>query len=205
MKRVFVLSPANCSGLRARWVLEKNSRSEIAARLRGGGAPLGEVFSFLSALYFRGKLAYAQAFARPPVDFPGIFIITPSAGLMAHDAVIRLPKLKKFGSEAIHLKNGLYCSALQRSAEKLAPKTGSDCQWILLGSVATRKYLEVLQPIFGDRLRVPADFVGCGNMRRGGLLLRCVKENRELDYIDAALVPQRRRVKQAILPDDFPA
>ena len=72
MNRVFVLSPANCNGLRARWVLRKNSRSELAQRLRGDGAPLGEVFSFLSALYFRGKLAYAQAYANPPSNCPGI-------------------------------------------------------------------------------------------------------------------------------------
>jgi hypothetical protein len=62
MNRVFVLSPANCNGVRAQWLLRKNSRSDLAQRLRNPGAPLGEVFSFLSALYFRGKLAYAQAF-----------------------------------------------------------------------------------------------------------------------------------------------
>ncbi len=76
MNRVFVLSPANCNGLRARWLLRKNSRSDLARRLRSSGVPLGEVFTFLSALYFRGKLSYAQAFARPPSEFPGILIIT---------------------------------------------------------------------------------------------------------------------------------
>ena len=93
MNRVFLLSPANCNGLRARWVLRKNSRSDLARRLRGTGVPLGEVFSFLSALYFRGKLAYAHAFARPPLDCPGILIITPTSGLMPHDTLIRLPKI----------------------------------------------------------------------------------------------------------------
>ena len=60
MNRIFLLSPAHCNGLRARHLLRKNSRSELAQRLRDTGVPLGELFSFLSALYFRGKLTYAQ-------------------------------------------------------------------------------------------------------------------------------------------------
>ena len=38
--------------------------------MRDGGAPIGEVFSFLSSLYFRGKLTYAQRFAAPPTGVP---------------------------------------------------------------------------------------------------------------------------------------
>jgi hypothetical protein len=186
MNRVFVLSPANCNGLRAQWVLRKNSRLDLAQRLRSSGAPLGEVFSFLSALYFRGKLAYASAFACPPSDCGGIFIITPSAGLVPHDTVIRHPRLRGFGRVPIHVKNRLYCSALRRSAQKLAEETTSDCEVILLGSIASGKYLDILSPIFGSRLRFPAEFIGLGDMSRGGLLLRCVKQNSELEYIDAA-------------------
>ncbi len=186
MTRVFVLSPANCNGLRAQWVLRKNSRLELAQRLRSSGAPLGEVFSFLSALYFRGKLAYASAFARPPSECAGIFIITPSAGLVPHDTVIRYPRLRGFGRVPIHVKNRLYCSALRRSARKLAAAMTADCEVILLGSIASGKYLDVLAPIFGSRLRFPAEFIGLGDMSRGGLLLRCVREQSELNYIDAA-------------------
>src|SRR5688572_14642785 len=149
MNRVFVLSPANCNGLRARWVLRKNSRSDLAKRLRSTGVPLGEVFTFLSALYFRGKLAYAQAFAQPPPDCPGILIITPTAGLVPHDTLIRLAKLRGFGRVPIHLKNRLYRSALRRTAKKLALEIGSDCELILLGSIASGKYLDILGPIFG--------------------------------------------------------
>ena len=185
MNRVFVLSPANCNGLRARWVLKKNSRSELAQRLRGDGAPLGEVFSFLSALYFRGKLAYAQAFADPPFHCPGIMIITPTAGLVPHDTVVRVSTLRGFSRGRIHLKNRGYSSLLQRTAKELAPRLGADCELVLLGSLATGKYLDILAPIYGDRLRVPEKFIGLGDMSRGGLLLRCVRENRQLTYIDA--------------------
>jgi hypothetical protein len=197
MKRIFVLSPANCNGLRARWILRKNSRSEMAQRLRGDGAPLGDVFSFLSALYFRGKLAYAQSFAEPPSNCPGIFIITPTAGLVPHDTMIRLARLRGFSRGRIHLKNRNYCSSLRRSAIELAARMGSDCELVLLGSLATGKYLEILTPVFENRLRVPEEFIGRGDMSRGGLLLRCVKDKRQLNYIDAATacssLPQRGR------------
>jgi len=187
VKRVFVLSPANCNGLRSRWILRKNSRSELAQRLRREGAPLGEVFSFLSALYFRGKLAYARAYAEPPADCPGILIITPTAGLVPYDTMIRAAKLRGFSRGRIHVKDRLYCSALRRSARSLAIQMGSDCELVLLGSLATGKYLNILGPIFGSRLQVPEEFIGRGDMSRGGLLLRCVRENQQLKYIDAAI------------------
>jgi hypothetical protein len=190
MNRVFILSPANCNGLRAKWMLRKNSRLELAQRLRDTGAPLGEVFSFLSALYFRGKLTYASAFARPPANCAGIFIITPSAGLVPHDTLIKHPRLRGFSRVPIHLKSKLYSSALRRTAKKLAREITPECEVILLGSIASRKYLEILGPVFGTRLRFPAEFIGLGDMSRGGLLLRCVRENRELIYTDAsALFP----------------
>ena len=58
---VFLLSPANCGGTRAQLLL-KSQTSPLTARLANGGAPLGEVFTFMSSLYFRGKLAYATRF-----------------------------------------------------------------------------------------------------------------------------------------------
>ncbi len=190
MNRVFVLSPANCNGVRARWLLRKNSRSELAQRLRSSGAALGDVFTFLSALYFRGKLAYAQAFSCPPSDCPGIFIVTPTAGLVPHDTLIRLPKLRGFSRVPIHVKNRLYYSSLRRTAKELASRIGSDCEVVLLGSLASRKYLEILGPIFGNRLIIPAEFIGLGDMSRGGLLLRHVRENRELNYVDGTMLTQ---------------
>jgi hypothetical protein len=216
MNRVFLLSPANCNGLRARWVLKKNSRSDLALRLRNNGVPLGEVFTYLSALYFRGKLTYAQAYAEPPPGYPGVLIITPTAGLVPHDVLIHLPRLRGFGRVPIHLKNRLYYSSLRRSARKLAADIDPSCELILLGSIGTGKYLDILAPIFGSQLRIPAEFVGLGDMSRGGLLLRCVRENRQLNYIDARSVitsgpkrsgvarPNTRRLSE-MSPEDFPA
>jgi hypothetical protein len=86
------------------------------------------------------------------------------------------------------VKNQTYRAALRRSAKELLTQIGTDCEIVLLGSVATGKYLDILAPIFGTRLRVPAEFVGLGDMARGGLLLRCVRENRQLNYVEVASV-----------------
>lgn len=191
MKQIFLLSPANCNGVRADWLLRKNSSLELAKRLRRQGVPLSEVFSFLSALYFRGKLAYAQAFARPPGAGAGIFIITANLGLVPHDMLIRTAKLRAFKRTAIGVTSRVYCTSLRHSARQLLGDVGPECTVVLLGSIASGKYLQLLAPIFGHRLRVPAEFIGRGDMSRGGLLLRCVKNQRELTYIDAAKIASR--------------
>src|ERR1700724_1005167 len=87
--RVFLLSPANVAGKRAKMLLNPKASFEFARRLRtGDGVPLGEAFAFMSGLYFRGKLAYARAFAKPPHGTPGVLIITSSRGLVSADAVV---------------------------------------------------------------------------------------------------------------------
>lgn len=192
MNRVFLLSPANCNGVRAGWILRPGARSDLARRLRTPeGASLAEVFSFLSALYFRGKLAYARAFAQPPGPSPGVLLITPSAGLMPDSASVRLSRLRGFSRVPISIKNRRYRSALLRGVKQLAREIGPDCEVVLLGSIATGKYLDILNQAFGEQLRVPAEFVGLGDMSRGALLLRCVKEQRELNYITVAAASER--------------
>jgi len=53
---------------------------------------------------------------------------------------------------------------------------------VLLGSIATAKYADVLLDALGELLLFPPDFVGRGDMSRGGLLLRCVRGGTELQY-----------------------
>ena len=192
MNRVFLLSPANCNGVRAGWILRPEARSELAQRLRTPeGVSLAEVFSFLSALYFRGKLAYARAFAQPPVPLSGVLLITPTAGLVPDGALVRMSTLRGFSRVPISIKNRRYRSALLRGVKQLAREIGPDCEVVLLGSIATGKYLDILNQALGDQLRVPAEFVGLGDMSRGALLLRCVKEQRELNYISVAVASER--------------
>jgi hypothetical protein len=180
--RIFLLSPASCSGRRARLVFNPQSSFEVAARLRSpGGAPLGDVFSFLSGLYFRGKLAYARRFARPPEGTAGVLVITASAGLLAADEPVTLSHLERFARVSIDTAEDRYRRPLARASRSLAERAdGSEV--VLLGSIASGKYVDVLGKIFGERLVFPADFVGRGDMSRGGLLLRRAREGRELEY-----------------------
>ena len=192
MNRIFLLSPANCNGVRAGWILRPGARSDLARRLRTSqGASLAEVFSFLSALYFRGKLAYARAFAQPPVPSSGVLLITPTAGLMPDGALVRMSRLRGFSRVPISINNRRYRNSLQRAVKRLAGEIGADCEVVLLGSIATGKYLDILNQAFGEQLRVPAEFVGLGDMSRGALLLRCVREQRELNYITVAAASER--------------
>jgi hypothetical protein len=74
-----------------------------------------------------------------------------------------------------------------------------DCQIVLLGSIASGKYVDILGRVFGERLVFPADFVGRGDMSRGGLMLRRVREGRELDYTPV-LTAVRRGPRPPKLP-----
>jgi len=164
----------------------------LAQQLRTSqGAMLGDVFSFVSGLYFRGKLAYARRFTSPPepgdpVVAGGVLVITPNAGLRAADVFVTLDSLRRFAVEPIDHENARYRRPLERSARSLAEVVGPDCDVVLLGSIASGKYVEVLLPIFGERLLFPSSFVGRGDMSRGGLMLRCVDSGLALDYVPVA-------------------
>jgi len=182
--RIFILSPAHCGGERAQLVFNDAAQFPLARRLRTPeGAPLGEVFAFLSGLYFRGKLAYAQAFAAPPPGVPGVVVITTNEGLRVPSHPITLARLRRFARGDIDLRDPRYRRPLLRDAKILAAAAGPDGEVVLLGSVATGKYVDLLLKVFGPALRFPADFAGRGDMSRGGLMLRCVDSGRELEYV----------------------
>jgi hypothetical protein len=182
-KRVFLLSPANSSGIRAKMLFDANSQFDLAQRLRNGSAPLGEVFSFISGLYFRGKLAYAEKFKNPPPGVAGVHIITAAAGLLVPEEPMTLQKLQSICGTSVDPENPAYRGPLDRDAFRLHEALEPDAQVILLGSIATPKYVLPLLEVFGDRLLFPSDFVGRGDMSRGGLLLRSCSSNSPLKYV----------------------
>jgi hypothetical protein len=184
--RIFLISPANASGVRARLILGDYTRTALGQRIRETGAPLGEIFSFISGLYFRGKLTYARAYANPPSGTEGIFIITASGGLISPDRVFTLSELREVVAGTVHENHAPYREPLERDARSLCTRIGRHCEAVLLGSVATQKYVEPLLGIFGERLLFPAEFVGRGDMSRGGMLLRCAREAHELRYVPVA-------------------
>jgi hypothetical protein len=192
VKRIFLLSPAHCGGTRAKQVVSPDARFTLAEQLRSpDGAALGEVFAFVSGLYFRGKLAYARRFALAPdpgnaLVRDGVHVITPTAGLRSPDTAITLNVMRAFADGDVHPDNAAYRRPLEQSARALSREIGAECDVVLLGSIASPKYTSVLLAIFGERLQFPVDFVGRGDMSRGGLLLRKVAEGRELAYAPVA-------------------
>ena len=187
MSRVFLLSPAFAGGRRAQMIMSERAQFDLARRLRSEEPPtLGEVFAFLSGLYFRGKLAYANAFAPARQRRSSVLIITPTRGLVPAAAPIGLADLREFAAVNIHENDPRYREPLERDVKRLAKKLPAETEIVLLGSIATAKYVDVLLEHFGSRLCFPADFVGRGDMSRGGMLLRCAVERCELNYIPVA-------------------
>ena len=189
--RIFLLSPANCNGRRGAQLMSPKSQFDVARRLNSrDGVSLGELFSFVSQLYFRGKLAYAVRFAAPPepdnaIVGSGVHVITTNAGLRSPDTRVTRAAIRQFAAEDIDADNRAYRRPLERSARALQREIG-DCDVVLLGSIASPKYVDALLQIFGERLHFPADLVGRGDMSRGGLLLRQAAAGVELPYIPVA-------------------
>lgn len=186
-RRVFLLSPADATGKRGRKLIAATSdkESDLVRRLRGGGAELGDVFSSISTLYFRGKLAYASAFSGPSTELPSTLIITSSGGLLQPKTLVTLADVTNFLQTRIRGDDPAFRDPLERDLRRLSEDLGADGRAIFLGSLATQKYLPLLLDVLGHRLYVPRLFLGAGNMKRGFFLLKSVREGRELDYISA--------------------
>jgi hypothetical protein len=183
MSTVFLISPARCSGERAAQLVGSQT-SPLGGRLRADGASIGEVFTYLSALYFRGKLTYARAFARR-----GVYVMAPGRGLVAPDEVIGPRELQAMGEVAI--ESDAFVTPLRRDAERGRAELTARTRVVLLGSIATGKYVDTLLGVFGERLVFPASFVGRGDMSRGGLLLRSARTGDELEYTPVAGATRR--------------
>jgi len=181
-------------------ILRDQAQFPLARKPRAkSGAPIADVFTFLSGLYFRGKIAYANAFARSTRGTPGVLVITPTRGLIDARTRIHLDDLREFAEVDIHEDDPRYRMPIERDAQLLATKLPAQSEVVLLGSIATGKYVDVLLANFGERLRFPADFVGRGDMSRGGLMLRCAADGQELSYLPmaGAIVTGRRPPKLA--------
>lgn len=190
--RIFLLSPAHCGGRRAQILLNERAEFPLAVRLRSGaGITLGEAFSFLSGLYFRGKLAYADRFARPPAGNLGVQVITTDRGLLPASTSIGVEDLRKFGTVDIDARTESYSQPLSRDAIQL--RDMNEAEVVLLGSVATDKYVNILLEAVGERLLFPLEFVGRGDMSRGALLLQAVRAGVELTYKPVAGAIRRGR------------
>ena len=189
--RIFLLSPASMAGKRAAMLLRSEATFPLAMRLRNEGASLGEVFTFASGLYFRGKLSYASTFGASPASISPVQVITSCRGLLPADHRVHPTDLREMGAVPISAEEPRYREPLVRDVRALEGTLPADAAIVLLGSVASGKYLEILLETFGDRLHFPREFVGRGDMSRGGLLLRAVQSELELEYVPAATSSRR--------------
>src|SRR5207237_2557929 len=171
-RTVFLLSPATLGGIRAKQFTSPRAKFDAAVQYRSPeGVPIALAFAFMSALYFRGKIAYALHFG----GVENTFVITPGFGLVPPHWPVNAERMKKMQKTDVDATNRSYAKPLRETANALAAELDAGAQVILLGSVATGKYVDVLWPIFGNRLRFPLAFAGLGDMSRGGLLLRAVR------------------------------
>ncbi|HET9929844.1 MAG TPA: hypothetical protein VFQ35_04120 [Polyangiaceae bacterium] len=181
--RVMLLSPVRLSGARGRLLLDGTSEASLARQLRSAeGAPLGEVFSFVSGLYFRGKASYASRFAHASGAPAAAFVMCAGAGLCRLEERVDLERLRGWARVSIREDNPHFTAPLYRHASELLAQHDESARFVLLGSVATNKYVTPLLDVFGERLWFPREFLGRGDMSRGSLLLRAVKDGRELEY-----------------------
>jgi len=204
---LFLLSPASAAGTRALQLAAPHASFAAAGRLRSAeGLPIGEAFCFMSALYFRGKLAYARRFASAWPESPdpagcgssasrvemragpkgsSILVIAPGFGLVSPEWPLTAERLRKLARTPVDPARRAYSGPLRRHARELASRLPAAARVVLLGSIATGKYLDLLLPILGERLLFPRAFAGTGDMRRGAMMLRAAASGEELEYAGA--------------------
>ena len=196
---IFLLSPARAGGPRYDMLMRPEARFDLAVKLHEGGATIGEIYTFISGLYFRGKITYAEAFACAPESVPPSLVIVPGAGLVPPDTVVTTDHLRAIAEIPVDEANAAYLGPLLEAARLLDSHAGPNCRHILLGSIASPKYVSPLLDVFGERLLFPAEFVGRGDMSRGGLMLRSARAGTELTY-----VPVQGAVRHGARPPKLP-
>jgi hypothetical protein len=189
--KIFLLSPASLNGERARQLLSPSASFDTALRYRSPeGVPVEEAFAFLSSLYFRGKIAYARHFAEPS---SGVLVIAPGFGFVPEGWRLTAERMETLRRTPIDLRNPDYTVPMRQHAETLRDGLADGTRVVLLGSIATGKYVDLLLPVLGDRLVFPRCFVGIGDMSRGSVLLRAVREDSELEYSTLDVPRHRKR------------
>src|SRR5712691_2987268 len=119
MPKLFLLSPANTSGLRAKQLVSPRASFDAAVQYRSPeGVPIALAFAFMSALYFRGKIAYALHFAKPSpsVGGYGIYVIAPGFGLVPPDWRITPERMKVMSRTDVDVRKRNYRKPLEREA-----------------------------------------------------------------------------------------
>lgn len=180
---IFLLSPAKAGGRRYAILTNEKADFDLALKFRAGSATIGEIYSFISGLYFRGKMAYVNAFGAAPERSSRVYVIVPGLGLLPPETVLSAEQLRATADIDVHEDNPLHHDVLLAAGESLDRATGYERSVVLLGSIASAKYTTALLKVFDQRLLFPAEFVGRGDMSRGGIMLRSAASGQELTYV----------------------
>ena len=111
---------------------------------------------------------------------------TTNRGLVTPDERVGPDDLEEFACVDLAEAGAAFERPLLRDADQLRARLGETAHAVLLGSIATNKYVAPLMRVFGERLVFPREFIGRGDMSRGGLLLRYAAAGQELEYIPVA-------------------
>ncbi len=152
--RIFLLSPANARESEGQRLLHSTAPSELAVRLRQSGVRLGDVYQHISSLYFRGKLSTHQVSAIPLSRLRACRYIT-GTGLMLPETLIRFDEFRQLSAISIDASNERYRQSLIADLMRLREMAGVHVDIILLGSIATSKYVDPIANVFGERVLVP--------------------------------------------------
>ncbi|MET0413678.1 MAG: ATP-binding protein, partial [Polyangiaceae bacterium] len=126
-----------------------------------------------------------------PEGLSGALVISPAEGLRFLHERLTVPRLRAWAEVDIDEHNPCFTRPLIEHAAALDDTLGARTRFVLLGSVATDKYVAPLTEVFGERLLFPPAFIGRGDMSRGALLLAAVREGRELEYAPVASAERR--------------
>ena len=135
---------------------------------------------------------------------PPAFVITTDRGLVIPETRVTRGDLTAFAGVDLAAADDRYRAPLRRSADALSASIDDDTRVVLLGSIATGKYADVLLDVFGARLVFPHEFVGRGDMSRGGLMLRCAADRTELDYVSVAGAALNGKRPPKLAPRRYP-
>ena len=196
--RIFLLSPASTDGLRAQQLTSPRAGFGAAERYRSPeGVTIEEAFTFMSSLYFRGKIGYARHFAAPPPELAlgsrttASWSSLPASGWCRRACRITPEEMKKLRRTPVDLKSRAYCAPMKKHVEQLRDLAPDG----LGGAPGQRRDRQVRGPAAAgprDRLLFPRDFAGAGDMKRGGMMLRAVREDRELSLRHPRRAPPPR-------------
>ena len=146
------------------------------------------------------QATYASRFGRPPPSLPPALVITPTRGLQSPSLPISRSLIEEFASLDWHRPTRAFWIRSSRVRVSFVHRSSQRCAWSCSGASRRAGTSSRWRASSRAGCNYPAEFVGRGDMSRGGLLLRHAEEGRELDYVPLAAGLTRHGAKPPKLP-----